>query len=72
MPAPCTQLLNLFALVTGCGGSNYLQDSFCSLAHFRANARTLSHTEQDNARPLSRTEPEAQATETFLWHRHSR
>ena len=37
-------------------GKNYLQDSVCSLAHFRADARPFRHTEPDNAKPLSHTQ----------------
>ena len=45
---------NLSAFITGCQAKIYLQ--VYSLAHFRANARPLRHTEPDNARPLSHTE----------------
>ena len=54
----------MFAFATGCQAKNYLQDSVCSLAHFRANARPVGHTEADNAGNLSG--PPACATETFL------
>ena len=45
---------------------NYLQDSFLTLAHFKTDARLLSHTAPDNAGPLSRKEQPAHAIETFL------
>ena len=63
-PALRLEVLNLFAFATGCRAKNYLQDSVCSIAHFRANARPAWHTEADNARNLS--EPPACTTETFL------
>ena len=50
----------MFAFATGCLAQNYLQDSVCSLAHFRADARPVGHTGADNAGNLSR--PPAHAT----------
>ena len=47
-PTLRSQVLNLFAFATGCRAKNYLQDSVCSLAHFRADARPVWHTEADN------------------------
>ena len=69
-PALRSQVLNLFAFATGCQAKNYLQDSVCSLAHFRADARPVGHTEADNAGNLSG--PPARVTETFLGSRHGR
>ena len=48
-PALFSQVLNLFAFATACRAKNYLQDSVCSLAHFRADARPLRHPEPDNS-----------------------
>ena len=53
LPALRSQVPNLFAFATGCRAKNYLQDSVCSLAHFRAHARPVWHTEADNAWNLS-------------------
>ena len=64
-PALRSQVLNLFAFATGYRAKNYLQDSVCSLAHFRAYARPVGHTETDDAwNPW--------ATETLLGSRRSR
>ena len=64
------QVLNLFDFATGCRAKNYLQDSVCSLAHFRADAGPVGHTEADDTWNLS--ELPVWATETFLGSRHSR
>ena len=48
-PALRSQVLNLFAFATGYRAKNYLQDSVCSLAHFRAYAGPVRHTETDDA-----------------------
>ena len=64
-PALRSQVLNLFAFATGYRAKNYLQDSVCSLAHFRAYAGPVGHTETDDAwNPW--------ATETLLGSRRSR
>ena len=63
-PALRSQVLNLFAFATGCRAKNYLQDSVCSLAHFRAYAGPFGHTETDDDWNVS--EPPAWATETLL------
>ena len=40
---------NLFDFATGCPAKNYLHDSVCSRAHFRAYARPVGHTETKDA-----------------------
>ena len=52
LPTLPSQVLNLFAFVTGCRAKNYLQDSVFSLALFRADARPFWHTEPDKAGSL--------------------
>ena len=69
-PTLRSQVPNLFAFATGCRAKNYLQDSVCSLAHFRAYAGPVGHTETDDAWNVS--EPPAWATETLLGRSHSR
>ena len=64
-PALRSQVLNLFAFATGYRAKNYLQDSVCSLAHFRAYEGPVGHTETYDAwNPW--------AMETLLGSRRSR
>ena len=73
--APHTQVLNFFAFVSGCQRKKYLQDLFCSLTHFRANARPLKQAEPDNTVPLSCKELPAHSSkqsQTTPFHSHAK